>query len=135
MGGGIEINKAYKPLYLSNKRYFFVTGGRGSLKSTSVHDFISRLTFEQGHGILFTRFTMTSAEKSIIPEFLIVAERNGTLSSFDITATRITNKHTGSFIMFSGIKTSSGNQTANLKSIAGITTWVIDDKYIKELMR
>lgn len=127
MGGGLEINKAYKPLYLSKKRYFFVTGGRGSLKSTSVHDFISRLTFEKGHGILFTRFTMTSAEKSIIPEFLIVAERNGTLSSFDITATRITNKHTGSFIMFSGIKTSSGNQTANLKSIAGITTWVIDE--------
>src|SRR5690606_35863013 len=29
--------------------------------------------------------------------------------------------------MFSGIKTSSGNQTANLKSIAGITTWVIDE--------
>lgn len=123
----IEINEAFKPLYNSNRRYFFITGGRGSLKSTSVHDFICRLTYEVGHGILFTRYTMTSAEKSIIPEFLIVAERNGTIKDFQITATKITNIHTGSFIIFSGIKTSSGNQTANLKSIAGITTWVIDE--------
>lgn len=123
----VEINEAYKPLYKSSKRYYLITGGRGSLKSTSVHDFICRLTYETGHGILFTRYTMTSAEKSIIPEFLIVAERNGTIKDFDVTATKITNKHTGSFIIFSGIKTSSGNQTANLKSIAGITTWVIDE--------
>lgn len=123
----VEINESYKPLYESSKRYYFITGGRGSLKSTSVHDFICRLTYQEGHGVLFTRYTMTSAEKSIIPEFLIVAERNGTIKDFEVTATRITNKHTGSFIIFSGIKTSSGNQTANLKSIAGITTWVIDE--------
>lgn len=127
MGKGVEINEVYKPLYTSKKRYFFVTGGRGSLKSTTVHDFITRLTYEKGHGILFTRYTMTSAEKSIIPEFLTVAERNGSIKDFHITSTKITNKVTGSFIMFSGIKTSSGDQTANLKSIAGITTWVIDE--------
>jgi len=127
MGKGVEINEVYKPLYTSKKRYFFVTGGRGSLKSTTVHDFITRLTYKKGHGILFTRYTMTSAEKSIIPEFLTVAERNGSIKDFYITSTKITNKVTGSFIMFSGIKTSSGDQTANLKSIAGITTWVIDE--------
>lgn len=127
MDGIVEINSIYKPLYTSNKRYFFLTGGRGSLKSTTVHDFITRLTYEKGHGILFTRYTMTSAEKSIIPEFLIVAERNGSLKDFHVTASKITNKVTCSFIIFSGIKTSSGDQTANLKSIAGITTWVIDE--------
>ena len=31
------------------------------------------------------------------------------------------------FIYFSGIKTSSGDQTATLKSIAGITTWIIEE--------
>ena len=122
-----EISEEFLPLYTSKKRYFFLTGGRGSLKSTSVHDFISRLTYERGHGVLFTRYTMTSAEKSIIPEFIIVATRNGTIRDFDVTKTQITNKHTGSFILFSGIHTSSGNQTATLKSIAGITTWVIDE--------
>jgi phage terminase large subunit len=70
---------------------------------------------------------MTSAEKSIIPEFKIVATRNGSINDFIITNSKITNKITGSFILFSGIKTSSGDQTANLKSLAGITTWVIDE--------
>ena len=122
-----KIDEAFKPLYTSKKRYFFITGGRGSLKSTSVHDFISRLTYDKGHGILVTRYTMTSAEKSIIPEFKIVATRNGSIADFSITNNKIVNKITGSFILFSGIKTSSGDQTANLKSLAGITTWVIDE--------
>lgn len=122
-----KIDEAFKPLYTSKKRYFFITGGRGSLKSTSVHDFISRLTYDKGHGILVTRYTMTSAEKSIIPEFKIVATRNGSINDFIITNSKITNKLTGSFILFSGIKTSSGDQTANLKSLAGITTWIIDE--------
>lgn len=122
-----NIDKSFKVLYTSKKRYFFITGGRGSLKSTSVHDFISRLTYHKGQGILVTRYTMTSAEKSIIPEFKIVATRNGSIKDFQITNSKITNKLTGSFILFSGIKTSSGDQTANLKSLAGITTWIIDE--------
>jgi phage terminase large subunit len=127
MGIGTKINEAFKPLYTSDKRYFIITGGRGSLKSTSVHDFICRLTYSQNHGILFTRYTMASAEKSIIPEFLLVAKRNNSILDFDVTRNKIVNRKTGSFILFSGIKTSSGDQTANLKSIAGITTWVIDE--------
>ena len=39
---------------------------------------------------------------------------------------RQVNKMTKSRIMFRGIKTSSGNQTAKLKSIQGITTFVCD---------
>ena len=123
----VPINKRYQPLYRSNKRYFFVTGGRGSLKSSTVHDFIARLTYQQGHGVLFTRYTMTSAETSIIPEFLQTLDRLGITADFQITKRTITNRRTGSFIYFSGIKTSSGDQTANLKSIAGITTWVIEE--------
>ena len=53
----------------SKSRYFVVTGGRGSGKSFEVGRFITLLSFEQGHKILFTRQTMTSAHLSIIPEF------------------------------------------------------------------
>jgi phage terminase large subunit len=123
----IQINEHYKPLYLSKKRYFLVTGGRGSLKSTSVHDFLSRLTFEVGHGVLFLRYTMTSAEKSIIPEFKEAIQRNNSYKLFQFRGDRVTNLKTGSFIMFAGVKTSSGNQTATLKSIPGLTTMVIDE--------
>ena len=125
--GGIKINKAYAPLITSNKRYFLLTGGRGSLKSTTIHDFASRLTYEKGHGILITRYTMSSAEKSIIPEFESSIKLNGSYVDFHKSGNKYTNKHTGSFILFSGIKTNSGDQTANLKSLAGITTWIIDE--------
>ena len=129
MGGdrAVKINSKFKPLYTSPKRYFLVTGSRGSLKSTTVHDFAARLTYQQGQGILFTRYTMTSAEKSIIPEFRAALERGEATPDFDITKNIIRNKLTGSFIYFSGIKTSSGDQTANLKSISGITTWIIEE--------
>lgn len=70
---------------------------------------------------------MSSAEISIIPEFLITLERLGIREDFKVTKRRIINQRTGSFIHFSGIKTSSGDQTATLKSIAGITTWVIEE--------
>lgn len=123
----VDIPSLFKPLYTTKKRYIILTGGRGSLKSSTVHDFIIRLTFETGHGVLFTRYTMTSAEKSIIPEFKVVAKRLGVLQFFKITKTLVTNNLTGSFIIFSGIKTSSGDQTANLKSISGITTFVVEE--------
>ena len=67
--GLFDINIAFQPLYDSDKRYFFITGGRGSLKSHSLHDYILKLTYQKNHGILFTRWTMTSARDSIIPEF------------------------------------------------------------------
>ena len=96
-----KINELFKPLYESKNRYFLLTGGRGSLKSSTIHDFVCRLTYEQGEGILFTRYTMTSAEKSIIPEFQITLNRLGVSNDFEITKTKIVNKRTNSFILFS----------------------------------
>lgn len=122
-----KINELFVPLYKSKKRYYLITGGRGSLKSTTVHDFIARLSYEIGHGILILRYTMTSAEKSVIPEFKSCLERLEIERDFEISGTKITNTKTGSFILFAGIKTSSGNQTANLKSLHGITTVVIEE--------
>ena len=48
-------------------------------------------------------------------------------NNFYTTKDEIINKATGSKILFRGIKTSSGDQTANLKSLQGITTWVMDE--------
>lgn len=119
----------------SNKDKFIilVTGGRGSGKSFSTSTFLERLTFEMTpedkivHQILYTRYTMVSANISIIPEFLEKAELDGTQKFFSSTRSDVTNKMTGSRVMFRGIKSSSGNQTAKLKSIHGITTFVVDE--------
>lgn len=108
-------------------RYFVVTGGRGSGKSFEVGRFISLLSFEVGHKILFTRQTMTSAHLSIIPEFQEKIDLLQLNNSFDIQKSEILNKDSGSKIIFKGIKTSSGDQTANLKSLQGVTTWIVDE--------
>lgn len=124
----------YNPLYLDKEHFIIlVTGGRGSGKSFNVAAFIERLTFELTkadrivHNILYTRYTMISAAISVIPEFQEKIEIDGTSKYFSVKKADVVNKMTGSRIMFRGIKTSSGNQTAKLKSIHGITTFVCDE--------
>ena len=85
------------------------------------------LTFEAGHTILFTRLTLSSAYISIIPEFLDKIETLNIQDHFHITKDEIINKLSGSKIIFKGIRTSSGDQSANLKSLANVTTWVMDE--------
>ncbi len=122
----INLNNKYN-LLGSDSRYFVITGGRGSGKSYSLNSFLLLLTYEVGHVILFTRYTLTSAHVSIIPEFIDKIETADLSHDFYITKDEIINKITGSKILFKGIKTSSGTQTANLKSLAGVTTWVLDE--------
>ena len=123
----IDINLKYEPIKTSDARYFIVTGGRGSGKSYSINLLLLLLTFEAGHTILFTRFTLSSAYISIIPEFLDKIETLELQDHFYITKNEIINKLSGSKIIFKGIKTSSGDQTANLKSLTNISTWVMDE--------
>ena len=123
----IELNPKYKPLLDSPSRYFVVTGGRGSGKSYSVNLMALLLTFEPNQNILFTRYTMTSAYTSIIPEFRDKIEQLELDEYFDINRTEITNRLTGNIIYFKGLKTGSGNQTAALKSLSNITTWICDE--------
>jgi len=127
MKNSIELNDKYVPLFTDKSRYFVVTGGRGSGKSFGVNVFLLNLTYESGHKVLFTRFTLTSAAASIIPEFIEKIELMGVESDFRITKDEIINLTTGSSIMFKGIRTSSGNQTAALKSLSGVTTFVLDE--------
>jgi PBSX family phage terminase large subunit len=126
---GLELLDIYKPLFINPPatRYFLVTGSRGSGKSYTLNLFLLNLTYEEGHVILFTRWTMVSAFISIIPEFIDKIELLNKEDDFEITQNEIVNKKTGSKILFKGIKTSSGVNTANLKSIANVTTLVIEE--------
>ncbi len=129
----VILNDKYKKLFTSPSRFYVLTGGRGSSKSFSVAYWCAlTLLFERGHTILFTRYTMKSAHISIIPEITSKIELMGHLDKFDITKDSITSKTTGSTILFRGIRTSSGDQSANLKSLQGVTTWILDEA--EELM-
>ena len=126
MFGDIKINDKYL-VFGEDSRYFIITGGRGSGKSFSIALILLCLTFEVGHKILFTRYTLKSAHLSIIPEFLEKIELLNLQDQFKVTKDEIVNLETGSTILFRGIKTSSGDQSANLKSLQGVTTWVLDE--------
>ena len=123
----ITLNHKYSCLFENDTRYFIVTGGRGSSKSFGVGTFTSLLSFETGHKILFTRQTMTSAHLSIIPEFQEKIELLEAEHLFDINKQEIVNKQSKSEIIFRGLQTSSGSNTANLKSLQGVTTWILDE--------
>ena len=121
------LNKKYNPLFSSDARYFIITGGRGSGKSFAATVFLTLLTMTKGIRILFTRYTMTSAHLSIIPEFLEKIGLLGFDEVFSINKAEVVNTSNQSDILFRGIRTSAGNQTASLKSLQGISTWVLDE--------
>ena len=123
----ITLNNKYKPLFANDTRYYIITGGRGSSKSFGVGTFVNLLSFEVGHKILFTRQTMTSAHLSIIPEFQEKIDLMNLNTQFEVNKSEIKNLRSKSEIIFRGIKTSSGDQTANLKSLQGVTTWILDE--------
>ncbi|AXF52606.1 MAG: hypothetical protein [Caudoviricetes sp.] len=123
----IELNKIYTPLIINDTRYFIVTGGRGSGKSFAITTLLCLLMLERDRVILFLRQTLTSAHISIIPEFTEKLDLLGISDQFHITKTEIEHKETGSRILFRGIQTGSKNNTANLKSINGVSIMVVDE--------
>lgn len=127
MGQEPRLNEKFDLLYTAPCRYFILTGGRGSGKSFAQKVFEMHLSYEQGHTILSTRYYMNSAHDSVIPEFNAKLELFGNSNHFEVTKTDVLNKRSKSRIMFRGIRTSSGTQTAKLKSIEGVTTFVLDE--------
>lgn len=123
----ITYSRKYAPLFNLTTRYCIVMGGRGSAKSHAESTNEVCNTFNPDQLTLFTRYTMTSAEISIIPEFWEKVELMNYVPIFYKTKASVVNRQTGSGILFRGIRTSSGNQTASLKSISGVTRWVLDE--------
>ncbi len=125
----IKTQEIYNPLYLKlgEIMIFLITGGRGSGKSFNASTAVQRFTYKKGHKILYTRYTMSSAEISVIPEFQEKIDADHHTRDFRTTSRKVINKRTKSEVLFRGIKTSSGNQTAKLKSIHGITGFVVDE--------
>ena len=123
----VDLHGKYEPLFENDTRFYIITGGRGSAKSFATTTFCCMLSSETDHKILYTRQTMSSAHLSIIPEFQEKIELLGMESHFSVNKTEIKNNASGSEIMFRGLRASNGDQTANLKSLQGITTWVLDE--------
>jgi PBSX family phage terminase large subunit len=121
------LSKKYIPLWKSKDSLIIIKGGRGSAKSHTTSLWACDKTYDKGEKILYTRFTLTSAKDSIIPEYKEKIELLNAETEFLITEHEISNKLSGSKILFKGIKTSAGFQTAQLKSIKDPTIWILDE--------
>ncbi|MBO9611056.1 MAG: phage terminase large subunit [Dyadobacter sp.] len=137
MATQIKLSKKYAPLFqwltakpgsdLSKVNKVIITGGRYSQKSFAVGMWSCIAAKDFNHRILYTRYTLTAAQDSIIPEF---EEKIGILNcpqAFVVKKDRIDGATNKSKIVFKGIKTSSGNQTANLKSLKDFSVFILDE--------
>jgi predicted phage terminase large subunit-like protein len=123
----IKVSSKYEALWTAKTRYILVTGGRGSGKSFGTELFLTDQSYNDYFKALVTRYTLTSAHDSIIPEFKDKIDLLRLHDDFNITKTDIQNKRTDNDIMFRGVKTSSGDQTAKLKSIEGVTHFIVEE--------
>lgn len=114
----------------ASTRYTIVSGGRGSGKSYALALAVLADAYKaDGYNILYSRYTLTSAEISIIPEFTSKIDEMGIGQYFTIRRQDIECAHDGgkSTIWFRGLLGSSGNQVARLKSLNNLKTWVLDE--------
>ena len=126
-GNRLIVPEPYLKLYTTDKPIILLTGGRRSGKSFSASLFLKRLSYEKGHVILLCRYTLKSTKKSVRPELISKIDAEGDNANFNITEEIIQNNKSDSVIFISGINTSSGNQTAQLKSIVDLSTFVVDE--------
>lgn len=129
----IKLSEKYEPLFALLDGNFpqvdtvIITGGRYSQKSFAVGLAACIAAKDFNHRVLYTRYTLTSAEDSIIPEFGEKIDMLNAHEYFSITRDRIIGTHNISKIVFKGIKTSAGNQTASLKSLKDFSMFILEE--------
>ena len=124
----IRPDSPYLPLFQrGGTRYKVILSGRGARKSFTVSGALLDRTYDDDGTILFTRYTLVNAEASILPEFTDKIDRLRVSRDFVQRGNDLYNTVTGGKILFRGIKTSSGINTAALKSIPKLKLWVNDE--------
>jgi PBSX family phage terminase large subunit len=128
----VKISVKFRPLFKLFDENFhpdidtvIITGGRYSLKSYTVSIFALIALVHYQWNILYTRFTNMSLIDSIKPEVSDKIEMLGLTGTVHDTTTHI--EFNDCRIAFKGIKTGSGIQTANLKSLTGFNLFINDE--------
>lgn len=131
MPGAIVYSPKYIPLFKPpghvKTRYTVITGGRASGKSHATASANLCSTYDDAYSILYSRYSLVSAELSIIPEYLEKVAALDREEDFHVTENTIRNLSTGALIYFRGLIQSSRNQTGRLKSINKLKRWVLDE--------
>jgi len=125
----ITIHPKYEILWRDIKtRYVIITGSRRSSKSyvTAIRA-AEWIAEKENWKILWVRWTMESAEISIIPEFKHKIDLLGYTNKLKVKGDIVTNEVRKNTVIFRGVKTSAGNQTAKLKSIPDLNVFIVEE--------
>ena len=128
-GESSELDRDYAQR-LSRVDTICISGGRNSGKSYAIGLAVAEWISEFDYKTLFTRYTMTSAEDSVIPNFMDKMATLGYDEDFKTVKNKVMGKNKRVYpgsVTFKGIKTSAGNQTAALKSLEGFSCFVVDE--------
>lgn len=130
----LVISDKFKPLYKTARdpddgiRYVLIEGGRGGAKSFAVGSWVNDISYNEGWKVLYTRYNMTSANLSVIPEFLEKAEEDflDNEEDFDVFRGYVKNNKSDVEIIFKGLQSNRKN-SVSLKSLNAVNVWIIDE--------
>jgi phage terminase large subunit len=128
----IRVNKKFAPLWqLGKTRYYLVYGGRGSGKSFATQLALAYRMFMKNQVIANTRYVLANAEDSVIPEFLekleLITPDYEKVFEWQHAKNEVINKLNKSKMIFRGFKTSTGLNTAKIKSLKGLNIWLMEE--------
>jgi phage terminase large subunit len=112
---------------LKNVDTVLMYGGRDSGKTYAESVFVPLAASQFNHRILYTRYTMGSTDQSISQALNDRIEMMGLYNKFDYANNTYQCKTNDGRIFITGQKTSSGNQTAKLKSLEGFSMFITDE--------
>lgn len=129
----ISFSEKYEPLFfLLEKEYpqvdtVLISGGRDSGKTFAVGCFVGTASEQYNHRVLYTRQTMSSTNNSITRALDNRLELLGISDCFTFANNDYTSKTGKGIISITGQKTSTGTQTAKLKSLEDYSIFITDE--------
>jgi phage terminase large subunit len=129
----ISFSEKYENLfYLLQKEFtkvdtVLISGGRDSGKTFAVGCFVGTAANQYNHRILYTRQTMSSTNNSITRALDNRLELLGVQDDFTFANNDYQSKVNKGLISITGQKTSTGTQTAKLKSLEDYSIFITDE--------
>ncbi|SFW16253.1 PBSX family phage terminase large subunit [Chitinophaga sancti] len=126
-----KFSKLYKPVFTTKARYIHIWGGRAAGRSHfGTRYFLFLLTQTNYFRGVFLRNVFSDIRDSLFADFKDrLEESDFDEEDFEINESKMTilYKPTGNTIISKGFRKSSGNRSAKLKSLAGITHVLIEE--------
>lgn len=133
MENNLNFSPKYLPLFnlLNDENpdvdIVLISGGRDSGKTFAITSFLPIAAYNFNHRVLFTRYTMSSTNNSIKKALDNRIEILNYNNYFSFANSEYSSKANDGVISITGQKTSSGEQTAKLKSIEDYSIFVTEE--------